>query len=364
LIGGNKLLKIKNNKLLIFLGILFITLGILIFWPAKTKNIVNSEGELVENSVAEMEKIKLGGVDQWLVIRGQNINNPVLLMLSGGPGSSELGRFLEFNKGLEDDFIVVNWEQRGCGKSYPAIKDRDNMKVEQYVEDINELTNYLKARFNKEKIYLLGHSWGTIIGTKAVVKYPDQFHAYIGAAQMVNVKETDKYMYNYVLEAANRAGDQKKVDKLKEIGEPPYFGDGMLNKYRQFLTSYADYYHSENPFNENREWYSMSSMILFDEYSFIDKIRFFRGMLNTFPLVYQQLQELDFVVEANEIDIPVYYMMGRHDYTAQFIEEYFENLKAPKKELIWFENSAHGQIWSEADKFESIMKNRVLAENN
>ena len=358
------MLNIIKNKVFMSLTVIIIVLGILVFWPAKTEKIANSEGEILKNSIAEMEKIKLGGVNQWLIIRGQDINNPVLLMLSGGPGSSELGRFLEFNKGLEKDFVVVNWEQRGCGKSYPAIKDKENMTVDQYVEDINELTNYLKDRFNKDKIYLLGHSWGTIIGTKAVVKYPEQFHAYIGAAQMVNVKETDRYMYNYVLEAAGRNGDQKKVDKLTEIGEPPYFGDGMLNKYRQFLTSYADYYHSENPFNENREWYSMSSMILFEEYSFIDKIRFFQGMLNTFPLVYQQLQELDFVKEANKIDIPVYYMMGRHDYTAKFIEEYFRNLQAPKKELIWFENSAHGQIWSEADKFESIMINKILAESN
>lgn len=358
------MLKLSGKKVLISMGIIaLILVGVLVLSPANTEPIVDENGRKIPGSIATMEKIELGGVDQWIVIRGKSIDNPLILLLSGGPGSSEMGRFLKFNKKLEDDFIVVNWEQRGCGKSYPAIRDKEAMTVDQYVSDINELTNYLKDRFNKEKIYLLGHSWGTIIGTKAVQKYPEQFHAYIGAAQMVNVLETDQYMYEYVMGAAERAGNQKLVNKLKEAGKPPYYGKGLLNKYRLFLTSYADYYKDENPFYEkNREWYNPGSMIMLDEYTFIDKIRFFQGMLNTFPLMYQKLQEIDFVTQANKLDIPVYYMIGRHDYTAKFIEEYFEILEAPKKELFWFENSAHGEIWTEADKFHDIMVNRVLTE--
>jgi pimeloyl-ACP methyl ester carboxylesterase len=286
-----------------------------------------------------------------------------LLLLSGGPGASEMGRFLKFNKKLEDHFIVVNWEQRGCGKSYPAIKDKKDLNVEQYVSDINELTDYLKDRFNKEKIYLLGHSWGTIIGTKAVQKYPEQFYAYIGAAQMVNVLETDKYMYHYVLDAAKRAGNEKLVKKLQEAGEPPYYGEDLLEKYKPFLTNYAQYYRRENPFEEkNSEWYNPTSMIMIEEYSFIDKIRFFKGMLNTFKIVYPQLQNLDFVTQANKLEVPVYYMIGKHDYTAKFIEEYFEILEAPSKKLFWFKSSAHGEIWTEADKFHELMINTVLPE--
>lgn len=274
-----------------------------------------------------------------------------------------MGRFLKYNKDLEDDFIVVNWEQRGCGKSYPAIKDKESMTVEQYVADINELTGYLKKRFNKEKIYLLGHSWGTIIGTMAVQKFPDQFYAYIGAAQMVNIAKTDQYMYRYVLNAARKAGDDKLVSKLMASGEPPYYGEGMLNKYRLFLTSYAGYYRAENPFNEkNREWYTLSSMIMLKEYSWLDRIRYFQGLLKTYPLVYSQLQDINFVTQANRLEIPVYYLIGKHDYTAKFIEEYYQNLQAPSKELIWFEHSAHGEIWTEPDKFHDIMVNKVLPE--
>lgn len=353
--------KIKGRKVVFSMGIIAAALiGIFLVMPAGTDAIENSEGEILKNSIAEMKEIKIGGVDQWLVIRGENKNNPLLLLLSGGPGASEMGRFLKFNQELEKEFLVVNWEQRGCGKSFSASLDQDSLTLKQYVEDVNELANYLKDRFNKEKIYLLGHSWGTIIGTLAVKENPENYHAYIGAAQMVNVKKTDQYIYDFVLEAAIRKGENKKVDKMLAAGPPPYFGDGMLKKYQLFLTSYADYYKAENPFEENnREWYSLKSMIFFDEYTLLDKIKFFRGMLNTFPTVYQQLQDLDFTTQADELKVPAYYLIGRHDYTAKFIEEYYNKLKSPEKELIYFENSAHGEIWSEAEKFHDIMFNKV-----
>ncbi len=356
--------KLTFGRIVIYvLVIILIVTGIMFLIPAHTDSITDSRGNIVLGSIAEMEKVEIGGVEQWLVIRGKSVEKPILLMLSGGPGSSEMGRFLEYNSNLEDDFIVVNWEQRGCGKSYSAVEYKKELKVEDYVSDINELTNYLKKRFDKKKIFLLGHSWGTIIGTLAVEKYPEQFHAYIGAAQMVNVLETDKYMYHYVLNAAESHGDTELVKELKNIGEPPYFGEGMLNKYRRFLSTYGGYYRRENPFNEkNTEWYSISSMIFFDEYSLRDKIGYFLGLLNTFPVLYQQLQDLDFVTQASKLEVPVYYLIGKHDYTAKFIEDYFNALEAPSKELIWFEQSSHGEIWTEPDKFHDIMVNKVLPE--
>ncbi|MGM0508983.1 MAG: alpha/beta fold hydrolase [Fusobacteriota bacterium] len=338
-----------------------VVLGLTFLMPGHTDVIVDSNGEKIVGSIAKMEEIKLGGVDQWIVMRGEDKTKPVLLMLSGGPGASEMGRFIEYNKNLEDNFVVVNWEQRGCGKSYPAIKNEEDIKVEQYVEDINELTEYLKTRFSKEKIYLLGHSWGTIIGTMAIQKYPDNYHAYIGAAQMVNVRKTDEYMYDFVMKSAKKYGDNKRVEKMIEYGKPPYYGDNILKRYKPFLTTYAQYYRKENPYHEkNREWYNPTSVLFIPEYTAYDKVRLVKGMLNTFEIVYQQLQEFDFTKEATELEVPVYYMMGRHDYTAKFIDEYFKKIKAPEKKLYWFENSAHGQIWSEPDKFHDIMVDVVL----
>ena len=355
-----KSLSIK--KILMYLVVVVLLSVIVIaMLPGETKPILDAEGNRLENSIATMEKINLGGADQWIVMRGKNKDNPVLLMLSGGPGGTEMGRFLNFNNKLENDFIVVNWEQRGSGKSYPPIKNREDMTVEQYVSDINELTNYLKKRFGKEKIYLLGHSWGTIIGTKAVQKYPEQFHAYIGAAQMVNIDKTDKYMYDYVLDKSKKYGDEKTVKTLEKNGPPPYNGEKVLNEYKVFLTNYADYYRKENSYGENLSWYNPLSFIWIPEYNIIDKVNVVRGMIDTFNIMYPQIQNVDFVKKANKFEVPVYYLIGRHDYTARFIEDYYEAVEAPQKNLYYFENSSHGEIWSEADKFYDIMTQEVLA---
>ncbi len=353
---------LSKRRVFIFMGIIAALIGIMAFMPGQTESIIDENGNDISGSIARMEEIKLGGVKQWIVVRGKSVNKPILLLLSGGPGATEMGRFLKYNSKLEEEFLVVNWEQRGCGKSYDG-ENLTELTVNQYVSDINELTNYLKEKFNKEKIYLLGHSWGTIIGTKAVQKYPEQFYAYIGAAQMVNIEKTDKYMYNYVLTAAKNAGDNKLVEKLEEAGEPPYYGEGLLKKYQPILTKYAVYYKKENPFQEkNREWFNPLSIFWIPEYNLVDKINVVKGMLNTFGIIYPQLQDLDFVEQANKLEVPVYYLIGKHDYTAKYIEEYFEVLDAPSKDLIWFNNSAHGEIWTEADKFHDIMVNKVLPE--
>jgi proline iminopeptidase len=158
---------------------------------AYTPPIVGADGQPLPGSIATMEHVKLGGVDQWLVIRGNSVQNPVLLFLSGGPGGSELGRMRRFNQPLEERFVVAVWEQRGCGKSYDAINPKSALTVDQYVADVIELSDMLRARFHADNIYLMGHSWGSILGVRAVQQRPDLFYAYIGTGQMVNVRETD-----------------------------------------------------------------------------------------------------------------------------------------------------------------------------
>jgi len=144
-------------------------------WTAHTPPILGANGKPLPNSIASLEKAKLGGVDQWLIIRGQDVTKPVLLFLSGGPGASEAARVLRFNSELEKHFVVVIWEQRGCGKSYPSINPKANLTIDQYTSDIIQLTDMLRERFDEEKIYLAGHSWGTIIGVRAAQQRPDLF---------------------------------------------------------------------------------------------------------------------------------------------------------------------------------------------
>lgn len=354
----------KRRLIIMGSALLAALLAVVILMPGHTAPIVDETGKPIPGSIAVMEKVKLGGVDQWIVIRGKSAAKPILLLLSGGPGGSETGRFLHFNRELEEHFIVVNWEQRGCGKSYPAYKQKEGLTVDRYVEDIYELAQMLKARFRQEKIYLLGHSWGTVIGVKAVQKFPEQFYAYIGSAQMVNIVDTDRYIYHYVMDMAEQHGDTKLVRKMEGLGEPPYFGKGMLKKYASFLGSYETYKRKETNYLKNEDYRKNESWAMFfcEEYGLLDKINAARGLIDTFQAVYPQIQDLNFVEQAPRLEVPVYFLIGRHDYTSQFIEEYFNVLEAPAKELIWFEDSAHGNIWSEADRFHQIMTEKILPE--
>lgn len=335
-------------------------------WTAHTPPILGTDGKPVPNSIASLEKVRLGGVDQWLIIRGQDVNKPVLLFLSGGPGASEAARVLRFNQELEKHFVVVIWEQRGCGKSYPSLYAQSNLTVDQYVSDLIELTHMLRERFDEKKIYLVGHSWGTVIGVRAAQKQPDLFHAYIGTSQMVDVLETDQMIYQMMMDHSRRTGDTAFVKSLETQGEPPYFGKSPIQPYSTlFGREYAVY---EYP-NIKDEAYRRDGDILMlmlkqPEYGWLDRIYYLLGLMNTFNVVYPQLQDMDFRIDATRLELPVYLILGRHDMNnpSSIPEEYFNMLEAPHKQLFFFEDSGHGMIWEEAALYHDIMINTVLPE--
>jgi pimeloyl-ACP methyl ester carboxylesterase len=352
----------------VFAGGLLLALAAIILgsqWRAHTPAIRGQDGKVLEDSIALLEKVRLGGVDQWLVIRGRNLHDPVLLFLSGGPGGSELGRVLHFNQALENNFVVVVWEQRGCGKSYPAINPKSALTVDQYVSDVIELTNMLRTRFDQDKIYLMGHSWGTIIGVRAVQERPDLYHAYIGAGQMVNVSETDETIYRMLLQHAKENGDVAYAQELTGLGAPPYSGSNPIMQYKQVLG--REYGIFEEP-NIKSEAYKRDGDLMgqafIPEYGWLDRVGFILGAMNTFNVVYPQLQDFDFRRDALDFQVPVYFILGRHDINATYwlAEEYFQMLRAPSKELYIFEDSGHGMLWQEVDEFHRIMVENVLGD--
>ncbi|MBE0699048.1 MAG: alpha/beta hydrolase [Anaerolineaceae bacterium] len=310
--------------------------------------------------------MKLGGVDQWLIIRGQDVDKPVLLFLSGGPGASEAARVLRFNSELEKHFVVVIWEQRGCGKSYPSLNPKSDLTIGQYVLDTIDLTDMLRSRFSEQKIYLVGHSWGTIIGVRAAQQRPDLYHAYVGTAQMVDVLETDQMIYKMVMEHSRQAGDTQFVQNLEAQGEPPYLGKSPIQPYSTlFGREYSLY---EFPNIKDEEYRNDGDILMLmlkqPEYGWIDRVYYLLGLMNTFNTVYPQLQEMDFRGDATYFDLPVYLVLGRHDMNNpyQIPDEYFKLVQAPSKQLIFFEDSGHGMIWEEAAKFHDLMVNTVLPE--
>ena len=359
----------KKRKVMIYILIpilLLVAFALFSQWRAHTPPILGSAGQPLPNSIASLEKVKLGGVNQWLILRGHDVNKPVLLFLSGGPGASEAGRVLRFNQELEKHFVVAIWEQRGCGKSYPSLNSKSDLTVEQYVSDIIELTDLLRTRFDEQKIYLVGHSWGSIIGVRAAQQHPDLFHAYIGTAQMVNVTKTDQMIYEMVLEHSQKTGDAKFVATLQGQGPPPYYGKSPIKPYATlFGREYAIY---EVPNIKNPEYRAEGDAIMLmlkqPEYGWLDRVYYLLGLMNTFNVVYPQLQEVDFRLDATRLELPVYLILGRNDMNNpyQIPEEYFNLLEAPSKQLFFFEESGHGMIWEEADLFHDILVNTILPE--
>lgn len=173
-------------------------------------------------SISILEEVIIGGINQYICIRGKNINNPILLFLHGGPGDAMLPVMTGINKDLEDDFIVVNWEQRGAGKSYYPFKEYDEIGIDTFISDTYELTKLLLNRFDKEKIYIMGNSWGSVIAIQAVQQFPKLYYAYIGIGQVVNMKENERISYDYTLEQAVLKNDKNAEKQLRDMGTDYY----------------------------------------------------------------------------------------------------------------------------------------------
>lgn len=183
------------------------------------------------------EKIQLGETKQWVLARGSDVRNPVLLILAGGPGGTETGWFRRYNAALEEHVTVVHWEQRGAGKSFCLLfTDRRHMIPQQYVADGVALTAYLRTRFDQNTLYLMGHSWGTFLGVWMVQQHPEWYAAHIGIGQMVCPATNDRMQYNWTLDRARKRGETKVVRKLEQNGPPPYPGS-MVRVARKYAAS-------------------------------------------------------------------------------------------------------------------------------
>lgn len=330
---------------------------------AMTPPILGSDGKPLPGSIATLEKVTLNGSQQWISVRGKDTTKPVLLFLAGGPGGSQLSTERFALSGLEDHFVVVNWEQPGAGKSFDAV-DRSTMTPERYIEDGYALTLLLRERFGQEKIYILGESWGSALGIWLVQRYPEQYHALIGTGQMVAFLENDQLCYDFAMQWAKERGDTNKVDQLTKQGPPPYYGKDTAWKEAAFLGDTFTYMNANPQIADNgfNTWRDLAA----PEYGLYDKVSWFRGVLETLDVVYPQLWEVDFRTQATKLEVPVYFLIGRHDINAPTVltEQYYAVLEAPHKEIIWFEHSGHNPWVSESDRFVEVVVNTVLGQTS
>lgn len=345
-----RLAGLKRNTVLLAVN-LILTGGIMLFsqLTAKTPPILDDQGKPLAGSIAELRKVDLNGRQEWISVRGNHAENPVLLFLAGGPGGTQMAAVRHDLSRLEEHFVVVVWDQPGSGKSYRA--GGADLTANTYIEDGLALTKYLREQFEQDKIYLVGESWGSALGIFLAEKSPDSYHAVIGTGQMIDFLETERMDYEKAMEIAESKGDQSKIDKLKENGRPPYYGSDVTWKSAEYL-NYLSAYMSSNPEIQNGGYNTFRDLFS-PEYGILDKINFLRGIVNTFNHVYPQLYGINLRTDYPRLEIPVYFFLGRHDSNAPsvLVEEYYSILEAPSKEIIWFEHSGHSPWINESDKF-------------
>lgn len=310
-------------------------------------------------SIAELTTVELNGINQTLLLRGENRHNPILLFLHGGPGTAQIPFARRYLGELERDFVVVNWDQRGAGLSYSADIPKESMTIAQFVEDTRVLAEMLLKRFGQKKLFLVGHSWGTLLGTLTAARYPHLFHAYVGMGQIASMADNETFSYRYTLETARQRGMTKAVRDLERIGPPPYRSMADTGVERKWLMRFGGVSRQK----------SLASLILetalfSTEYTLTDLIKFGRGQQFSLEHLWNEVLTVDLPVQVPRLEMPVYYILGRYDQNtpSQLAEAYFHKLSAPAKELIWFENCGHLLVLEDPHAFANVMR-RVLEDH-
>ncbi|MBT8350719.1 MAG: alpha/beta hydrolase [Deltaproteobacteria bacterium] len=315
------------------------------------------------SGVSSLEKITLGGLNQWIFIRGTDQSNPVLIFLHGGPGAplGSISSSRKYDAKLIKHFTLVHWDQRGAGKSYHPDISLSSMTIDRLVEDCNELIEYLRNRFDTQKVFIVAHSSGSVIGIKTAHKYPDKIHAYIGVCQIINEYEQQKISYNYIVEEAKKSGDAKTIDKIKAIGPPPYDTLQRQNDKDNYIFRYGGVVHKKAFQHIGAV---MLGFLTSPEYSLLEgfKTLMNKGYEFSMNAMWQEIKNINLTKEIQSIKVPIYFFEGRYDMATPtvLVEKFYNGLDAEKgKEFIVFENSAHIPMLEEKKKYEDLLVNLV-----
>ena len=330
--------------------------------PGKMNPLLDAHGNVLAGSISEKLRVEINGAPMGMIIKSENASHPVLLLVHGGPGFPEYPLTGVYPTGLEKLFTVVWWDQRGGGLSYTGDDSSKTMTTAQFISDTIAVTNYLRARFAQDKVYLMGHSWGSYIAIQAAAKAPELYHAYIGVGQVSNQMESERKAYQYMVGYYQAAGDAQRVQELQAapIGTmdrmPPAYlkirddamhraGIGTTHTMRSVVTGLF------LPVMMNRE------------YTLTEKVNIWRGKAFASSTVLpEDLYRTDLRRTVTKLNIPAYFFSGIHDYTVNYSmsEAYLKELDAPEKGFYLFQESAHSPIFEEPERVLQIMQQDVL----
>jgi pimeloyl-ACP methyl ester carboxylesterase len=296
---------------------------------------------VTERGVQDTFTATLGGAKQVVTVRGTDRENPILIYVHGGPGAAESPFAWAFERPWEDFFTVVQWDQRGAGRSYLVNDPKaiaSTMTLDRIRDDAIELIDLLHQRYGKRDVFLLGHSFGSVIGMKVAAKRPDLLRAYIGMGQYIDTEAGEKAGYAWTLEQAKHDGNTAAVRELEAL--QPYPGDTTIEKIdaeRKWANHYGALFwrHSDGDF-----YFHLARIS--PEYTPQQRTHYDEGSEYSTKLLEKQLKGLSFS-SITTLGCPVYMLLGRHDglTPASVAAAWLDRVEAPKKGRFWFENSAH-----------------------
>jgi pimeloyl-ACP methyl ester carboxylesterase len=321
-----------------------------------------------EKGIQESTYVELGGIKQYIQIRGEDINNPVIIFLHGGPGSPMAYVSYHYQTELESEYTIVNWDQRGSGRTYYANPDmnmEEELSTDILLSDLNDLVDYLRERFGQDKAIIMGHSWGTVLGSMYAKEHPEKVSAYIGIGHAVDVKG-GKIMAAYrAIEHAKAEGNEKDAAKLsaglEKFAEAENFsGLDVMNFAEMAALSLKNLPYEGKMSAIKQMWLGLSS-----PYVSLNDLRWFIMLMDikkTFkleaPVMEELLYNFDVNKQSKEFKVPVYFISGDNDWTTPtpMVKEYYKSIEAPDKDMIIIKNAGHSPFIENPDDFCKAVK--------
>jgi pimeloyl-ACP methyl ester carboxylesterase len=298
--------------------------------------------------IQQSEYLAVDGAKLFLMTRGKDRRAPILLWLHGGPGGAERPLFRYFNSELERHFVVAYWDQRGAGRSFDSVADLHRLTVSRHLADLDAVVDHLRRTLGQNKVVVVGHSWGSALGLLYAQQHPDKVSMHVGVAQVVSWHQIQQGQYDFTLAEATNRNDETTLKRLHNLGPPPYATFDQQDKLYALMNQYGGGFHKQ-PCKLCVIATGMARGLVTPW----ELISVHRSFHTTVDAMMPELLRLDLEQAVPRVEVPVAFLLGRYDrqVDSTVAARYFDTLQAPRKELVWFEASAHNIPFEEPDTF-------------